>query len=164
MVAAIVELIGKIMSPKGGYIGGSTVVRLGSVGGPERAKSTEEPASVAFPRSGGVEVVVPENKPPKKPHMAHPTFKKFRRRVNKVVAWLPYLEVTHRPTARALARIQRRVEELAGSEYVEDVASEAADLAKKFYHLKARLGKAVIARARFAEREAKRSLSRDDNS
>lgn len=151
------------MSRKGAYLGGSTVVQLGSVGGPERPKHVEEPASAAFPRDGGAKVDVPKTKPPIKPRMAHPTFKKFRRRANDVIGLLQYVEDRHRPTARALARIQRRVEEMAASEYDDDVAAEAADLAKRFYDLKARLGDAAIAKAKFAEREAKRSTSKDDS-
>lgn len=149
------------MSRKGAYIGGSTVVQLGSVGGPERPRLAEEPASVAFPRSGGALIKVPQNKAPTKPYMAHQTFKKFRRRANDVISWLPYLDVEHQQTARALARIQRRVEEIAGSEYIEEAAAEAAGLAKRFHALKARLGAADVARAKFAERESKRSNFKD---
>ena len=145
------------MSRKGAYIGGSTVVQLGSVGGPERLKHVEEQASAAFPRVGGAKVEVPKPKPPTKPRMAHPTFKKFRRRANDVIGFLPHVEDRHRQTARALARIQRRVEEMAASEYDDDIATEASDLAKRFYDLKVRLGDAAIAKAKFAEREAKRS-------
>jgi|GEM_PF-6305921 len=97
-----IDFIGKIMSRKGAYIGGSTVVQLGSVGGPERPKHVEESTSAAFPRVGGAKVDVPKTKPPTKPRMAHPTFKKFRRRANDVMGLLPYVEDRHRPTARAL--------------------------------------------------------------
>lgn len=158
-----IDFIGKIMSRKGAYIGGSTVVQLGSVGGPERPKHVEESTSAAFPRVGGAKVDVPKTKPPTKPRMAHPTFKKFRRRANDVMGLQPYVEDRHRPTARALARIQRRVEEMAALEYNDDMAAEAADLAKRFYDLKAKLGDAAIAKAKFAEREAKRSTSKDDS-
>lgn len=149
------------MSRKGAYIGGSTVVQLGSVGGPERPRLVEEPASVAFPRSGGALINVPQNKAPTKPHMAGQSFKKFRRRANDVISWLPYLNVEHQQTARALARIQKRVEEIAGSEYIGDAAAEAARLAKEFHALKAKLGAAEVARAKFAERESKRSNFKD---
>lgn len=152
------------MSRKSAYIGGSTVVQLGSVGGPARPMHAEERASVAFPRSGGAKVDVPRSNSATKPRMAHPAFKKFRRRANDVLAWLPYVEDAHRQTARALARIQRRVEELACVEYLEDVAAEAAGLAKRFHSLKVKLGSAEIARANFAQREAKRSASISDGS
>lgn len=154
--------IGEKMSRKGAYIGGSSVVRLGSVGGPERSKQTENPALAAFPRSGGAEIRISKTRVPTKPRLHHATFKKFRRQANDVSSWLPYVGTAYRQAARALARIQKRVEEIASSEYTEEAASDASELRKRFYSLKSMLGDAEIARAKFAEREAHRASKKDD--
>jgi hypothetical protein len=146
------------MSRKSAYIGGSTVVQL-SAGGPERSKRVEEPARVAIPRSGGAKVTLPKKKKNRRNSTnldkSYSRFKKFRRLTIKVMVRLPYIEDVHPQTARALARIQRRVEEIARVKYLRDVAAEAAVLEKKFNSLmeSAEIGKAKIQRAKIAKQE-----------
>jgi hypothetical protein len=140
------------MSRKGAFIGGSTVVQLSSLGGPDRSKKPENLVRAAFPRSGGVQIVVRTNKLRQQSLMAHIGFKKFRRRTKNLLLWLPFIPDEHRQTKMYLARIKRRVEELACLEYDKDIAAEAHSLAKKYYLLLNKLGRLQISRAKFAQR------------
>ena len=146
------------MKRSGSYIGGSSIKKLGSIGGPDRATTKTAQTFVASPRSGGASIKL-ENDPLRSVQsysMLEITYKKFRRRACDAAEWIPFLAPEHRHIKRALTSICASVEELAKKSFDKETAKQAAIRRVEFYKNFKRLREADIEKARFDFREQKR--------
>lgn len=146
------------MKQSGSYIGGSSLKKLGSIGGPDRKTTKKAQIVAASPRSGGTKIKL-ENDSSfslQSYSMLEITFKKFRRRAADAAEWTPFLALEHRHIKRALTLICIQVEELAQNPFDKETAKQAALLRTEFYKHFKRLKETDIEKARFDFREQKR--------
>jgi len=144
---------------KGSYLGGSSIIHTGNVGGPSRRVLSLESTKLALPRAGGAEVIVPKTSRPKHPRVALPTFRKLRRRFKDAAEFAPFLPEHMADLVKRLSEIHDRMEALAKQTFTPEIAEEAAGLSKEFY---ARMGPliaspAIIARAKLKMRDDARA-------